>query len=97
MLSVYDWIGSMSLISMHFELSDFKGQVLKPEQSVMDGDKATLNMSMSESTPSLEYDDIDFKGFGTAQKNNDDTLPLDVLPPVESSPPEQLLSDDIPL
>ena len=46
-------------------------------------------MSRSESTPSLEDDNIDFKGFGTAQENNDGTLPLDVLPPVESSPPEK--------
>ena len=52
----------------------------------MDGDKSTLNMSESESTPSLDDDDIDFKGFGIAKKNNDDTLPLDVLPPFESSP-----------
>ena len=97
MMSVYYWVGSMSLIPMYFELSDYRGQVLKPEQSVMDGDKSTLNMSESESTPSLEDDDIGFRGFGTAQENNDDTLPLDVLPPVESSPPEQLLCDDIPL
>ena len=88
MMSVYDWVGSISLIPMYFELSDYSGQILKPEQSVMDGDKSTLNMSESESTPSLEDDDIGFKGFGTAQENNDDTLPLNVLPPVESSPPE---------
>ena len=62
----------------------------------MEGDKSTLDMSASESTPSLDDDDIDFKGFGTTQENNDDTLPLlDLLPPVESAPPEQLLSDDL--
>ena len=61
----------------------------------MDGEKSTLNMSVSETTPSLEDDQINFKGFGTAQGNNDDTLPLDELPPVESSPPAQLLSDDV--
>ena len=62
----------------------------------MEGDKSPLNTSASESTPSLDDDDIDFKGFGTAQENNDDTLPLlDLLSPVESSPPEQLLSDDL--
>ena len=38
MMSVYDWVGSMSLIPMYIELSDYRGQVLKPEQSVMDGD-----------------------------------------------------------
>lgn len=96
MLSVYDWVGSLSLLPPYFELSDFKGQVLRPEQSVVEGDKSTLNMSPSESTPSLDDDDIDFKGFGTTQENNDDTLPLlDLLPPVESAPPEQLLSDDL--
>ena len=95
MLSVYDWVGSLSLLPPYFELSDFRGQVLRPEQSVVEGDKSTLNMSASESTPSLDDDDIDFKGFGTAQENNDDTLPLvDLLPPVESAPPDQLLSDD---
>ena len=66
MMSVYDWVGFMSLIPMYFELSDYRGQVSKPEQSVMDGDKSTLNMSESESTPSLEDDDIGFKSFGTA-------------------------------
>ena len=95
MLSVYEWVGSQSLLPLHFELSDFRGQVLRPEQSVMDGDKTTLNMSVSESTPSLEDEDIDFKGFGTAEGNNYDTLPLDVLLPVESTPPEQLLTDEI--
>ena len=96
MLSVYDWVGSLSLLPPYFELSDFRGQVLRPEQSVVEGDKSTLNMSASESTPSLDDDDIDFKGFGTTQENNDDTLPLvDFLPPVESAPPDQLLSDDL--
>lgn len=42
----------------------------------MEGDKSTLNMSASESTPVLDDDDIDFKGFGTTQENNDDTIPL---------------------
>lgn len=96
MLSVYDWVGSQSLLPPHFELSNFRGQVVRPEQSVVEGDKSTLNMSASESTPSLDDDDIDFKGFGTAQENNDDTLPLlNELLPVESSPPEQLLSGDL--
>lgn len=95
MLPVYDWVGSQSLLPLHFELSDFRGQVLRPEQCVMDGDKTTLNMLVSESTPSLEDEDIDFKGFGTTEGNNDDTLPLDVLLPVESTPPEQLLADEI--
>lgn len=80
MLSVYDWVGSQSLLPPYFSLSDFRGQVLRPEQSVVEGDKSTLNMSVSESTPSLDDDDIDFKGLGTAQENNDDTLPLITLP-----------------
>lgn len=96
MLSVYDWVGSQSLLPPHFELSNFRGQVVRPEQSVVEGDKSTLNMSASESTPSLDDDDIDFKGFGTAQENNDDTLPLlNELLLVESYPPEQLLSGDL--
>ena len=95
MLSVYDWVGSLSLLPPYFELSDFRGQVLRPEQSVVEVDQSTLNMSASESTPSLDDDDIDFKSFGTTLKNNDDTLPLlDLLPPVESAPPELLLFDD---
>ena len=93
MLSVYDWVGSLSLLPPYFELSDFRGQVLRPEKSVVEGDKSTLNMSASEFTPSVDDDDIDFKGFGIVQENNDDTLPLPDL--LESSPPEQLLSDDL--
>lgn len=93
MLSVYDWVGSLSLLPPYFELSDFRGQVLRPEQSVVEGDKSTLKMSASESTPSVDDDDIDFKGFGIVQENNDDTLPLPDL--LESSPPEQLLSDEL--
>ena len=37
MLSVYYWVGSQSRLPLYFELSDFRGQVLRPEQSVMDG------------------------------------------------------------
>lgn len=97
MLSVYDWVGSLSLLPPYFELSDFRGQVLRPEHSVAEGDKTTLNMSASESTPSLDDEEIDFKGFGTTEENNDDTLPLiNLLPPVASaSPVEQVLSDDL--
>ena len=76
MLSLYHWVGSLSLFLPYFELSDFRGQVLRPEQSVAEGDKSTLNMSSSEATPGLDDVDIDFKGFGVAQENNDDTLPL---------------------
>ena len=65
MLSVYDWVGSLSLLPPYFELLDYRGQVLRPKQSIVEGDKSTLNMSASESTPSLDDDDIDFKGFGT--------------------------------
>lgn len=59
-------------------------------------EKSTLKVSASESTPGLDDDDIDFKGFCTAQEINEDMPPLlDLLPPVESSPSEQLLSDDL--
>ena len=75
MLSVYDWVGSLSLLPPYFELSDFRGQVLRPEQSVAEGDKSTLNISASEATPGLDDEHNDFKGFGIAQENNDETLP----------------------
>ena len=97
MWSVYDWVGSLSLLPPYFELSDFRGQVLRPEQSVMEGEKSTLNMSASECTPSLDDEEIDFKGFGTTEENNDDTLPLlDLLPPVTSAPLVEQVQDLIP-
>ena len=68
------------------------------KQSVVEGDKSVLNMSASESTQGLDDDDIDidFKGLGNAQKNNDDTIQLLHLPPpAETCPPEQLLSNDL--
>ncbi|PFX18413.1 hypothetical protein AWC38_SpisGene17223 [Stylophora pistillata] len=97
MWSVYDWVGSLSLLPPYFELSDFRGQVLRPEQSVMEGEKSTLNMSASECTPSLDDEEIDFKGFGTTEVNNEDTLALlDLLPPVSSAPLVEQVQDLIP-
>lgn len=94
MQSVYDWVGSLSLLPMHFELSDFNGHVHLPGQNVTDCEKTTLNMTDTETTPSLEDKDVNWKGFGSASNENDDTLPLDVIPSVEPHPPEKLLVDD---
>lgn len=97
MWSVYDWVASLSLLPPYFELSDFRGQVLRSEQSVIEGEKSTLNTSASECTPSLDDEKIDFKGFGTTEENNDDTLSLlDWLPPVASVPLVEQMQDLIP-
>lgn len=51
MLSVYDWVAAPSSLPPYFEFLDFRGQVLRPQQSIVEGDKSTLNMSASESAP----------------------------------------------
>jgi hypothetical protein len=94
MQSVYDWVGSRSLLPMHFELSDFTGHVYLPGESVTYSQNTTLNMAACESTPSLDDSDINWKGFGNASNSYDDTLPLDAIHPVGSHPPEQILVDD---
>ena len=59
MISVYDWVGSRSLLPIHFELSNYQGQVFMPEQLVVDIDSLTfINMVGYEATPGLEDDEI---------------------------------------
>ncbi|KAK3742020.1 hypothetical protein QZH41_014346 [Actinostola sp. cb2023] len=74
MLSVYDWVGSRGLLPVHFELSTFEGNVFMPDQSVLDGERSTLNMAPSAATPGLQDDDISFKGLGHAEEDVDDTI-----------------------
>ena len=94
MQAVYDWVGSLSLLPMHFQLSDFTGHVYLPGESVTSSKQTTLNMAACEKTPSLEDSDISWIGFGSASDGDDDTLPLDSLLPIGSHPPKQILVDD---
>jgi hypothetical protein len=75
MLAVYDWVGSQSLLPLHFELSSFDGPVFTPEEYVTIGSNCTLNMTESEFNAGLDDDDIEFKGFGSNETsfNNADT------------------------
>ena len=79
MMSVYDWVGSRSLLPMHFELSSYQGQVFMPEQSVVDIDNLTLNMVGCEATPGLGDDEISFMGYGClGEADKNDTIPFDL-------------------
>lgn len=73
-MSVYDWVGSKSLLPVQFKLSNYQGQVFMPEQSVVDIDNLTLNMVPCEATPGLEDDEISFMGFGLPGEDNNDTI-----------------------
>lgn len=75
-MSVYDWVGSKSLLSVQFKLSNYQGQVLTPEQSVVDIDNSTLNMVGCEATPGLDDDEITFMGLGLPGEDNNDTIPV---------------------
>ena len=79
MMSVYDWVGSRSLLPIHFELSSYQGQVFMPEQSVVDIDNLTLNMVGCEATPGLGDDEISFMGYGClGEADKNDTIPFDL-------------------
>ena len=93
--SVYDWVGSLSLLPKHFELSDFNNKLHLPDQNVTECRNTTLYMSVADTTPSLDQD-VNWKGFGSSIDADDDTLPLrfDDIPSVESLPPENLLMGD---
>ena len=53
---LYDWIGSLQELPMYFNLIDFKGDILKPFESVGDV-KSVLNMAECDNPPSLEEDE----------------------------------------
>ena len=63
---VYDWIGSLQELPMYFNL-DFKGDILKPFESVGDV-KSFLNMAECDNPPSLEEDEeITMSGFSASE------------------------------
>ena len=74
-MSVYDWVGSKSLLPVQFKLSNYQGQVFTPEQSVVDIENLTLNIVGCEATPGLEDDEISFMGFGLPGEDNNDIIP----------------------
>ena len=64
---VYDWIGSLQELPMYFNLINFKGDTLKPFESVGDV-KSLLNMAECYNTPSLEEDEeITMSGFSASK------------------------------
>lgn len=78
MLSVYDWVGSLSLVPMHFELGNTQGVKYMPEQSVHEAKLHALHMIECEPTPNITDDDVTSKGLGGSNEdNNDDTITLE--------------------
>ena len=64
---VYDWIGSLQELPMYFNLIIFKGDILKPFESVGDA-KSVLNMAECDNPPSLEEDEeITMSGFSASE------------------------------
>ena len=64
---VYDWIGSLQELPMYFNLINFKGDILKPFESVGDV-KSVLNMAECDNPPSLEEDEeITMSGFSASE------------------------------
>lgn len=75
MSSVYDWIGSLSPVPMHFALFDYSGSVCSPQKCVQDFQRCTLNMRETDSSPPLQDDnEVNFKGFGINYDGKNDTL-----------------------
>lgn len=68
MLSIYDWIGSLSTDPEHFELYLPSGQVVEPSMPVTEVDRVTLFMTETDCCPRLseEDPDVQFQGFGEA-------------------------------
>lgn len=92
MASVYDWVGSLSLIPEHFQLLDYAGKLLLPPQPLAELKNTTLYMREAMTTPPLEDEEVSFLGFG----GNNWVLPTPdySVQPISESPPEQLLECD---
>ena len=64
---VYDWIGSLQELPMYFNLINFKGEILKPFESVRDV-KSVLNMAEYDNPSSSEEDEeITMSGFSASE------------------------------
>ena len=53
---LYDWIGSLQQLPLCFNLTNFKGDILKSFESVEDA-ISILNMAEYDNPPSLEKDE----------------------------------------
>ena len=105
---IYDWIGSLSLTSKHFKLSDFKGNVFLPYQPIYDENCTSRYMAEATSSPTYEDAEVQILGFCSpgSQYNLNDTIvaeltenstllaPPDTLEPGRLIPPTQLLECD---
>ena len=74
MASVYDWAGSLCEEPENFTLLDAFGLPLHPSNPIKD--RNMIHMVVSDETPSLSLADseIQFRGFGWSDNDNDDTL-----------------------
>ena len=97
--AIYDWVGSLSDIPEHFELTDHALVLIAPSQPIT-VITSMLYMNESDSTPHIE-EDVNFRGFGPIARNSeDDTIILDnvdllcssLLPHIDL--PRNLLQDD---
>ena len=96
MASVYDWAGSLCEEPENFTLHDAFGLPLHPSNPIKD--RNMIHMVVSDETPSLSLADseIQFRGFGWSDNENDDTLE-DLFPVLgqneESSKPTPAIGD----
>ena len=66
---IYGWIGSLQKLPMYFNLINFKGDILKPFESVGDV-KSVLDMAECDRLPSLEeYKGVIVSSFSTSESN----------------------------
>ena len=93
MACVYDWVGSLSIIPVHFQLLDYAGRMLLPSQPVKQAKNTTLCMSEAMLRPPFEDKEVTILGFGINEWE-----PLDdsnyLVHPISETVPEQLLECD---
>ena len=66
-LCYYDWTGSLQKLPVYFNLINFKGDMLKPVESVGDV-KSVLNMGECDNPPPLEeYKEIEISRFSASE------------------------------
>ena len=91
MASVYDWVGSLSIIPEHFQLLEYAGMLL-PSQPVKQAKNTTLCMSEAMSTAPLEDEEVTFLGFASNEwERLDDNF---LLHSISETVPGQLMECD---
>lgn len=97
MLSVYDWVGSLALAPIGFELMLYNGTVIQPSQPVtIIAQQSLLYMRETEEPPNLDEDDpiVNFLGFGQQTVKISPTGSLLDITEVTAKLPAKLLESD---